>query len=226
MTVIAGGVIPSRSRTDTIVSSVPVATCISGHVARSTSATGVSGSIPASSKTSVYSGSFPTPMSTTSVPPVAASASQSTADSAFVGSSWPVTNETDETCSRWVTGIPAAPAPATAEVMPGTTSKGMALAARCCISSPPRPKTKGSPPFSRTTVLPALASSTSRRLVYSWEVHSPSARLPTSSRFSAGISSRIAGPGSLSWSTTSLRSSSRLAFTVSNSGSPGPLPTR
>ena len=43
-----------------------------------------------------------------------------------------------------------------ADDTPGTTSNGMPAAASASASSPPRPKTNGSPPLSRTTRL-ALA---------------------------------------------------------------------
>ena len=54
-----------------------------------------------------------------------------------------------------------------AAVMPGTTWKFMSCSMRVSISSPPRPKTKGSPPFSLTTLLPASASFTSNSLISS-----------------------------------------------------------
>ena len=70
-------------------------------------------------------------------------------------SPWPVTTAKDEDRPRWVSGIPAYAGAATAEVTPGTTSKGIPAAARPRASSPPRPNTKGSPPFSLTTRRPA-----------------------------------------------------------------------
>ena len=51
-----------------------------------------------------------------------------------------------------MTGTPAAAGPARAELTPGTTVNGTPAAARASASSPPRPNTKGSPPFSRTTL--------------------------------------------------------------------------
>ena len=63
-------------------------------------------------------------MYSTRVPGKRASASQSSALSAFAGSSWPVTNATAEARSRWVTGIPAYAGAATPAVTPGTTSNG------------------------------------------------------------------------------------------------------
>ena len=57
---------------------------------------------------------------------------------------------------RWVTGTPAAAGAANADVTPGTTSKGTPASSSACASSPPRPNTNGSPPFSRTIVPPAL----------------------------------------------------------------------
>ncbi len=98
-----------------------------------------------------------TPMYTTSVPGNAASACQSSADSGFAGSSWPVTNATALAASRCVTGIPAYAGAATPAVTPGTTSNGMPAARSASASSPPRPNTNGSPPFSRTTVAPRRA---------------------------------------------------------------------
>ena len=55
-----------------------------------------------------------------------------------------------------------------AEVTPGTTSNGMRAFARARASSPPRPKTKGSPPLSRTTRLPSEASAIKSSLISSW----------------------------------------------------------
>ena len=49
--------------------------------------------------------------------------------------------------------------------MPGTTVQGMSCAASTSSSSPPRPKTNGSPPFSRATRLPARARLTSSSLM-------------------------------------------------------------
>ena len=46
---------------------------------------------------------------------------------------------------------------ATAELTPGTISKRIPASASASASSPPRPKTKGSPPLSRTTSLPSRA---------------------------------------------------------------------
>ena len=41
--------------------------------------------------------------------------------------------------------------------MPGTMRKGTPAAARLKASSPPRPKTMGSPPLRRSTLLPSRA---------------------------------------------------------------------
>ena len=81
---------------------------------------------------------------------------------------------------RWVTGIPTEPAAATELLMPGTTSTSTPCSARKRASSPPRPKTNGSPPFNRTTVLPASASLSSSRFVTDWCVCRPPPILPTS----------------------------------------------
>ena len=69
---------------------------------------------------------------------------------------------------RWVTGMPAAAGAATALVTPGTTVTGTPAAAHASASSPPRPKTYGSPPLSRTTNRPCRARSTRIALISSW----------------------------------------------------------
>ena len=58
-----------------------------------------------------------------------------------------------------MTGIPAAAGTALSDETPGTTSNGTPASASASASSPPRPKTNGSPPFSRTTfeAAPAVA---------------------------------------------------------------------
>ena len=65
-----------------------------------------------------------TPMRTTSVPPTAASAFQSTVDAGSPGATWPDTTVNAWTTPRCVTGMPAAPGTAIALVTPGTTSTG------------------------------------------------------------------------------------------------------
>ena len=56
-----------------------------------------------------------------------------------------------------VTGMPASAGIASAELMPGTDLHGIRLLFNSCISSPPLPKTKGSPPFNLTTFFPCDA---------------------------------------------------------------------
>ncbi len=68
-----------------------------------------------------------------------------------------LTRVTLEARSRWVSEMPAYAAAASGEGIPGTTSNGTPAAARCSASSEPRPKRKGSPPLSRTTLRPARA---------------------------------------------------------------------
>ena len=67
------------------------------------------------------------------------------------GLAWAVTKVTAWAWSRWVRGMPAEAAQARAAVTPGTTKTGTPAARTASSSSPPRPKTKGSPPFNRTT---------------------------------------------------------------------------
>ena len=90
------------------------------------------------------------PSAPRSVPPTLASDRQST--SRLAGRRrWPVTTVTAADTPRWVTGMPAAAGAATADVMPGTTSNATPASLSAAASSPPRPKTNGSPPFRRTT---------------------------------------------------------------------------
>ena len=81
------------------------------------------------------------------------------------GSSWPVTTV------KWVdtpavghrdARVGGAPI---ALVIPGTTSNGTPAAASASASSPPRPNTNGSPPFSRTTHSAVRPRSTSTALI-------------------------------------------------------------
>ena len=138
-----------------IVASVARTVRWSGRVPLRTAATGVDGSRPPSISRRAISPMLPAPMRITSVPPARASASQSTSVRPFAGSSWPVTTVKCVETPRCVTGIPAYAAAPIALVMPGTTSNGTPAAASASASSPPRPKTNGSPPFRRTTVAPA-----------------------------------------------------------------------
>ena len=113
-----------------------------------------------------------------------------------------------------------------AEVMPGISSKGTPRSARASSSSPPRPNTKGSPPFRRTTLCPARASSSRMRLICSWGTLWWEASLPTSmARASGGIMARMAGLTRRSYTTTSAPARASRPFKVSRPGSPGPAPT-
>ena len=133
-------------------------------------------------------------MRITSVPPARASASQSVSTVSLAGSSWPVTTVKLVERPRWVTGIPAYAAAAIALVTPGTTSKDTPAAMHASASSPPRPKTKGSPPLSRTTAFPSRPCATSSALICSCVIAARPGALPTSMRAAvAGASSSSAG---------------------------------
>ncbi len=67
---------------------------------------------------------------------------------------WPLTNVTLCDSPRCVSGTPAAAAAPSAAVIPGTTRHGIPWAVSTSSSSPPRPKTNGSPPLRRATRLP------------------------------------------------------------------------
>jgi hypothetical protein len=70
-------------------------------------AAGISGGSPPSIRAAAIAGRLVTPMYTTMVPPLLASACQSNWDALFSGSSWPVTKVTAVDRPRWVTGMPA-----------------------------------------------------------------------------------------------------------------------
>ncbi len=63
----------------------------------------------------------------------------------------PVLTWTEVDTPRWVTGMPASAGTEKAEVMPGTTETSTPARRQAWTSSPPRPKTYGSPPLRRTT---------------------------------------------------------------------------
>ena len=80
---------------------------------------------------------------------------------------------------RSVSGVLSAAATAKAAVMPGTISKGMPASLRAAISSPARPKTRGSPDLRRTTVRFARACSSMRSWISAWVMRGWPQRLPT-----------------------------------------------
>src|SRR5439155_415204 len=86
-----------------------------------------------------------------------ASRAQSTRPWLSDAHSCPVTTANEDATPRRVSGIPAYAGAAMAEVTPGTTSNGIRARASASASSPPRPKTKGSPPLSLTTRRPRRA---------------------------------------------------------------------
>src|SRR5205814_539423 len=75
---------------------------------------------------------------------------------------WWLRNTSFEAYRRSVSGIFATAAAPIADVTPGITSKSIPARASASISSPTRPKSSGSPPFSRTTCLPSRAAAISR----------------------------------------------------------------
>src|SRR3972149_558096 len=95
---------------------------------------------------------------------------------------------TEEDTPRWVSGIRAAAAHPMAAVMPGTISNSTPSLARCSASSPPRPKTRGSPDFRRMTDLPSRAS----RTVASWmAICFSAARRAALPRDEGGVDDRV-----------------------------------
>lgn len=109
--------------------------------------------------------------------------------------------------------------------MPGTISKGIACFAKCKASSPPRPKTKGSPPFKRTTFYLNLLVQLAR-VDFVLRHMLVSSCFPAKIRSTdAGINSKIESETSLSKIITSAEAIAQAALTVKRSGSPGPAPT-
>ena len=77
------------------------------------------------------------------------------------------------------TGMPAQAGPPSAEVTPGTTSKGIPSRFSASISSPPRPNMNGSPPLSRATRRPLFASRTMISSISRCGTERPPPVLPT-----------------------------------------------
>ena len=189
-------------------------------------AAGVSAGLPCAIRVALIAARFFSPIRITSVPRSPARASQRTSDAGASGARCPETTVNSCATPRCVTGTPATSGTAIALVTPGTTVTGTPASAQASSSSPPRPKTYGSPPLSRTTTLPARARSTRIRLISSWARDGPYGILEASTSSTSGrISSRSSPGTSRSATTTSASVSSRHPFTVISSGSPGPDPT-
>ena len=112
----------------------------SGEKPFSISAIGSSAEAPARISPAASCGSVETPMSTTSVAPVPSRAAKPPSSSSSNGT-WPEATVKARETSRKVSGMPAAPGTATAEVIPGTVSTGTPQDSQSAASSPPRPKT-------------------------------------------------------------------------------------
>ena len=143
-------------------------------------AAGVAGSIPWATSSADTAGRVATPIMITSVVLARASADQSRVLPGWSGGRWAETMVTPWVRLRWVSGMPASAGAAIAELTPGITVTGTPASAQASSSSPPRPKMKLSPPFSRTTRRPARPCSTRSSLIRSCEVNSPRGILATS----------------------------------------------
>ncbi len=94
-------------------------------------------------------------------------------------------------------------------------------------SSPPRPKTNGSPPLRRTTRFPFFASATSSALIWSCGRVCALDRLPTwMTSVPAGTIAAISRDTSASMAMRSASAINSAARRVRSPGSPGPAPTR
>ena len=113
--------------------------------------------------------------------------------------------------------MPADSGTAAIDETPGTSSNGTPARTSASASSPPRPKTNGSPPFSRTTRRPRLPCATSSALMSSWL--RPSREMRSAP---IGASRRSRRATSRSYTSTSHVRTRDRPRTVISSGSPGP----
>ena len=169
----AGGLIPAAAVAAAIVARVARTLRCDGSPASAMVAAGVAGSIPWSISSADTAGSVATPIMITSVVLARASADQSRVLPGWSGGRCAETMVTPWVRLRWVSGMPASAGAAIAELTPGMTVTGTPASAQASSSSPPRPKMKLSPPFSRTTRRPASPCSTSSSLIRSCGVNSP-----------------------------------------------------
>ena len=195
-TSVAGG--PTFAAATRVGSSArdPVIVRWSSVHAHCTIAAGVEGGRPASINVRQVSASFPEAISTTKVSVAVAMRARSTVSSAWAVDA--VTTANERARPRCVSGIPAAAGAATALVTPGTMSTGTPASAHAISSSPPRPNTNGSPPFSRTTSRPAEASRTSKAPISCWLIAWRPGSFPTYTRSARGARSSSAGATSRS----------------------------
>ncbi len=141
-------------------------------------AAGVFLSFPALMSLFIFLDRFLTPIRNTTVP-ISESAFQGTEVSSFPGFSWPVTTANEDVWSLCVRGMPAYAGTEDAEVTPGTISNTIFSLCRASASSPPRPKTNGSPPFSLATVFPSEDFLTKREFISFWVASFCPALFPT-----------------------------------------------
>mmetsp|Transcript_46478 Transcript_46478/g.110032 ORF Transcript_46478/g.110032 Transcript_46478/m.110032 type:complete len:213 (-) Transcript_46478:739-1377(-) len=160
-TMIAGACTCCSSATSAMSSTVPTTVRSRGVVARSMIPTGVPAGYPSSLSCADSSRSRPTAIRNTHV-----WSGWNGATSGVLSSlPLPVMNTTRLATPRWVTGIPAARGPARAEEIPGMTLGSKPRRRNSSTSSPPRPKTKGSPILRRTTFFPWRRASTHQRKI-------------------------------------------------------------
>src|SRR5882762_5959470 len=137
-----------------------------------------------------------------------------------------VTKTTWRARPRRVSDTPSSALAAVAAVTPGTISKSIPALRSASISSCARPKSMGSPPFSRTTTACLRAASTSLLFMKLCAVEWRPLRLPTRIFRARAARASVCGCTSASWKTSSARSRISAARSVSRSGAPGPAPTR
>jgi len=163
-----------------IVAEAPIApsgatiTCSSSVVPRETTAAGVEAGFPSAIRRSASRPTTAPPMKATSVPGTAARPRTSSASTSFAANA-----VTACETPRCVTGMPTDSGTAAIDETPGTSSNGTPARTSASASSPPRPKTNGSPPFSRTVISPRRPYSTRQASISSWVIACRLARLPT-----------------------------------------------
>ena len=129
------------------VSSVPCHVLGPGRETPSSTAAGVPRRPPAREQLAAIATRSASPISTTRV---ALPGSSERRTGPYAASAWPETTTNADARPRCVTGMPASNGAAIALEMPGHDLEGHAGGGSASASSPPRPKTNGSPHLSRT----------------------------------------------------------------------------
>ena len=160
MTTVAGLVILAAATAAGSPASRAQTTRWPGRLAFAMQVAAVSAAMPSLSRRATIAVRWRMPMRMTRFVPDRLSADQSIRLAGSSGSRCPDTTLKPAAPSVLVSGTPARAGAAVALATPGTTSTGIPASAQDFTSWAPCANTNGSPPLSRTTVLPARARST------------------------------------------------------------------